>query len=179
MNHRWLSAALLAAFTLSALPATARPDDERRGRGGERDERRDDRRDDRREDRREDRKYWQERDKAERKYWKERDKEARKYERHRYERDDDDDQGDRGHRRYRAPAWMDGYWRPGDDRRYVALVPGDPSRCYVFLEGRWVLRQIRDPRARLDLEGAFRLPVAPPPVAPPRLGVDLHVVLFN
>ncbi|GLH65694.1 hypothetical protein [Geothrix edaphica] len=174
MFRRLLSAGLVAAFALSALPATARPDDERRGRGGEREERRDDRR----EDRKDDRKYWKERDKAERKYWKERDKEARKYERHRYERDDDD-QGDRGHRRYRAPAWMDGYWRPGDTRRYVALVPGDPSRCYVFLDGRWVLRQIRDPRARLDLEGAFRLPVAPPPVAPPRLGVDLHVVLFN
>lgn len=169
MSHRWLSAGLAAVFALSALPASARPDDHRGGRG-EREERRD--------DRREDRKYWKERDKAERKYWKEQDKEARKYERHRYE--DDDRDHDRGRpRHYRAPAWMDGYWRPGDDRRYVALVPGDPSRCYVFLDGRWVLRRIRDPRARLDLEGAFRLPVAPPPVAPPHLGVDLHVVLFN
>lgn len=179
MFRRWLSAGLAATFALGALPATARPDDERRGRGGDREERREDRRDERRDDRQDDRKYGQERDKAERKYWKERDKEARKHERHRYY--DDDDQGDdRGRaRHYRAPAWMDGYWRPGDDRRYVALVPGDPSRMYVFLEGRWVLRQVRDPRARLDLEGAFRLPVAPPPVAPPRLGVDLHVVLFN
>jgi hypothetical protein len=178
MNHRWLSAALLASFALSALPATALSVDDRRDHRGEREDRREDRRDDRRDDRREDRqddrKYWKERDKAERKYWKERDKEARKYERHRYEYED----RDRG-RHYRAPAWMDGYWRPGDTRRYVALVPGDPSRCYVFLDGRWVLRQVRDPRARLDLEGAFRLPVAPPPVAPPRLGVDLHVVLFN
>ena len=169
MLRHLMSAALLAAVTLTALPASARPDDERRGRHGERDDRREDR---------EDRKYWKERDKAERKYWKERDKEARKYERHRYEREDED-RGEPRYRRYRAPVWMDGYWRPGDDRRYVALVPGDPSRCYVFLEGCWVLRQIRDPRARLDLEGAFRLPVAPPPVAPPRIGLDLHVVLFN
>ncbi|HEY3270640.1 MAG TPA: hypothetical protein VGJ89_05440 [Geothrix sp.] len=179
MFRRWLSAGLLASFALSTLPATARPDDERRGHRGEREERRDDRRDDRGDDRREDGKYWKERDKAERKYWKERDKEARKHERHRYYDDDDQGEGHDRARHYRAPAWMDGYWRPGDDRRYVALVPGDPSRCYVFLEGRWVLRQIRDPRARLDLEGAFRLPMAPPPVAPPRLGVDLHVVLFN
>src|SRR5512133_4353185 len=64
MNRRMLSAALLAVFTLSALPASARPDDERRGRGGERD-RWEDRRDDRREDRKEDRKYWKERDKSE------------------------------------------------------------------------------------------------------------------
>jgi Ni/Co efflux regulator RcnB len=174
MNRRMLSAALLAVFTLSALPASARPDDERRGRGGEREDRREDRRDDRREDRKGDRKYWKERDKSERKYWKERDKEERKYERHRYEYEDHD----RG-RHYRAPAWMDGYWRPGEGRRYVALVPGDPSRVYVFVDGRWVLRQVRDPRARLDLEGAFQLPMAPPPVAPPRLGVNLHVVLFN
>jgi hypothetical protein len=168
MYRRLMTLALLATVAMASLPATARPDDERRGRHGDRDDRRDDR---------EDRKYWKERDKEERKYWKERDKEARKYERHRYDDDRDHDR-DRP-RRYRAPGWMDGYWRPGDDRRYVALVPGDPSRCYVFIEGRWVLRQIRDPRARLDLEGAFRLPVAPPPVAPPRLGVDLHVVLFN
>lgn len=179
MFRHLMSAALLAVFTLAAPPATARPDDHR-GWRGEREERHDDRRDDRRDGRREDRKYWKERDKAERKYWKERDKEARKYERHRYDDDDDDRDHDRDRpSRYRAPGWMDGYWRPGDDRRYVALVPNDPSRCYVFIEGRWVLRQIRDPRARLDLEGAFRLPVAPPPVAPPRLGVNLHVVLFN
>ena len=163
-----LSAALIATFSLAALPASARPDDHRR-------DQREDRRDDRREDR-EDRKYWKERDKAERKYWKEREKEGRKHERHRYE-DEDQDRGRVGH--HRPPAWMDGYWRPGDQRRYVALVPGDPSRMYVFLEGRWVLRQVRDPRARLDLEGAFRLPMAPPPVAPPRIGLDLHVVLFN
>lgn len=178
MFRHLMSAALLAVFTLAAPPATARPDDHR-GWRGEREERHDDRRDDRRDGRREDRKYWKERDKAERKYWKERDKEARKYERHRYDDDDDRDHDRDRPSRYRAPGWMDGYWRPGDDRRYVALVPNDPSRCYVFIEGRWVLRQIRDPRARLDLEGAFRLPVAPPPVAPPRLGVNLHVVLFN
>jgi hypothetical protein len=165
MRHRLIRVGLLTALALMALPGSARPDDDRRG----------GRREDRREDR-EDRKYWKERDKAERKYWKEREKEARKHERHRYEYDEHDRA--RG-RHYRPPVWMEGYWRPGDTRRYVALVPGDPSRMYVFLDGRWVLRRVRDPRARLDLEGAFRLPVAPPPVAPPRLGLDLHVVLFN
>ena len=74
---------------------------------------------------------------------------------------------------------MNGYWRQGESRRYVALIPGDPSRMYVFLDGRWVLRLVRDPRARLDLEGAFRLPMAPPPIAPPRGGLDLHIVLFQ
>lgn len=165
MRHRLLKTSLIALLGLAALPGSARPDDDRRG---HRD--REDRQEDRREDRKEDRKYWKERDKAERKYWKEREKEARKHARHHYDGPD--------HRRV-APPWMDGYWRADDHRRYVALVPGDPSRIYVFLEGRWVLRQIRDPRARLDLEGAFQLPVAPPPIAPPRLGLNLHVVLFN
>ena len=166
MFRRLLSASLILSFALATLPAVAHPDDDRRDRHDRREER----------DDREDRKYWKERDKDERKYWKKRDKEARKYEHHRYE---DDDRGhDRG-RRHVAPPWMNGYWRSGDQRRYVALVPGDPSRMYVFLDGRWVLRQVRDPRARLDLEGAFRLPMAPPPIPPPRLGLDLHVVLFN
>lgn len=167
MSHGLIKAGFIAALALLALPGTARPGDDRK----DRHERNEDRREDR-----EDRKYWKEHDKAERKFWKERGKDARKQDRHRYEYDEHD--RDRG-RRYRAPAWMDGYWRPGDQRRYVALVPGDPSRIYVFLEGRWILRQVRDPRARLDLEGAFRLPMAPPPVAPPRLGLDLHVVLFD
>ncbi len=166
MLRRLLSASLILSFALATLPAVAHPDDDRRDRPDRREERGD----------HEDRKYWKERDKDERKYWKKRDKEARKYEHHRYE--DDDRDHDRG-RRHLAPPWMNGYWRSGDQRRYVALVPGDPSRMYVFLDGRWVLRQVRDPRARLDLEGAFRLPMAPPPIPPPRLGLDLHVVLFN
>ena len=167
MLRRILSASLILTFALAALPATARPDDDRRDRQEERGDR-------------EDGKYWKKRDKDERKYWKKRDKESQKHERHRYEDDDQDhDRNDDRGRRYMAPPWMNDYWRPDDQRHYVALVPGDPSRMYVFLEGRWVLRQIRDPRARLDLEGAFRLPMAPPPIAPPRIGLNLHVVLFN
>ena len=183
MLKRTLLPALLLALAVQPPPAQARPDhDDHQGRHEDRDDRKDrraDRQDDRRDrrDRRDDRKdrrdrtFWKERDREEQRYWAKMDREGRKHERHRYE--------DRAHpRRYLAPPWMVGYWRP-QERRYVALVPGDPSRCYVFVEGRWVLRRIQDPRARLDLEGAFHLPVAPPPMPPPRIGVDLHVVLFN
>lgn len=167
MFRTLLSFAILSA---ASLPALALPD-----RHGDKEHRKEWKKEDK-----EDRRFWRERDKAERKYWKEREKQSRQYERHRYHDDDDDDDDHRPRaRRHRAPSWMHGYWRQDDTRRYVALVPGDPSRMYVFLEGRWVLRQIRDPRARLDLEGAFRLPVAPPPIAPPRIGLDLHVVLFD
>ena len=162
MHLRTLGFGLMLCLT---LPAHAAPDRDKHGR------------DERREDDREDDKYWKKRDKEERKYWKEREKEARKHERHRYYEHEDDHR--RGARPI-APPWMQGYWRSGESRRYVALVPGDPSRVYVYLDGRWVLRRVTDPRARLDLEGAFRLPVGPPPpVAPPRLGLDLHIVLFN
>ncbi len=149
----------------TALPSLALPD-----RHEEKERRRE-----WKEDQKEDRRYWKERDKHERKYWKERELEGREHRAHRYDDDRDHDRG----RRHIAPPWMNSYWRSGETRRYVALVPGDPSRMYVFLDGRWVLRQVRDPRARLDLEGAFRLPMVPPPITPPRIGLDLHVVLFN
>ncbi|MBK8574114.1 MAG: hypothetical protein IPN91_16190 [Holophagaceae bacterium] len=83
-----------------------------------------------------------------------------------------------------APAlapWMNSYWRSGGTRRYVALVPGDPSRMYVFLDGgRWVLHQVDPTGPGWTWKSAFRLPMAPPPIAPPRIGgLDLPVVLFR
>lgn len=128
----------------------------------------------------EDRRYWKERDKEEKRYWKEAKREAR-HRFHEREGDRDDHRGwdqDRPRHRHACPPWMQGYWRSGE-RRYVALVPGDPSRMYVFLGGRWVLRRVTEPRAHLDLEGAFRLPPIAPPVPLPKLGLDLHVVLFD
>ncbi|MCE1204324.1 MAG: hypothetical protein LWW79_06925 [Holophagaceae bacterium] len=154
-----LTACLLAASALPALALPDRHDDKERRREWK-------------EEQKEDRRYWKEHDRREREYWKERKGD---HHAHRYDEDRDHDRD----RRHVAPPWMNGYWRAGETRRYVALVPGDPSRMYVFLDGRWVLRRVRDPRARLDLEGAFRLPMAPPPIAPPRIGLDLHVVLFN
>lgn len=154
-----LTACLITATVLPALALPDRHDDKERRREWK-------------EEQKEDRRYWKEHDRREREYWKER---RGDHHAHRYDEDRDHDRG----RRHVAPPWMNGYWRAGETRRYVALVPGDPSRMYVFLDGRWVLRRIRDPRARLDLEGAFRLPMAPPPIAPPRIGLDLHVVLFN
>jgi hypothetical protein len=74
---------------------------------------------------------------------------------------------------------MSPWWGTRRDRHYVALVPNDPSRVYVFLDGRWVLRRVRDSRWRVDIEGAYQLPAVPPPVPPPSLGLNLHIVLFD
>jgi len=166
MSRSRTGSLLFTALMLAGLSASAVPDrPEDRGRKKEW-----------KAEEKEDRRHWKAHDKNEKKYWKEREKQGREQQAHRYEWDEHDRGRHLGHR---PPAWMEGYWRAGESRRYVALVPGDPSRMYVFLDGRWMLRQVRDPRARLDLEGAFRLPVAPPPIAPPRIGLDLHVVLFN
>ena len=147
---------------LIRLDGDDRDDHDHQGHGrkhghGDRDEDRDDDhqwRGDERRDRKEEDKYW---------------KHERKWEKHNY-RDGD---------RRPAPPWMNTWWRPGESR-YCAVVPGDPSRVYVLVGGRWVLRHVYDPRFRADVSGAFDLPVAPPPPVPlPNLGLDLHVVLFN
>jgi len=105
-------------------------------------------------------------------------------ERHQYHEREEDRQDDhRGwdfeHPRHRhlAPDWMNAFWRPGQ-RRYCALVPGDPSRIYILMGGRWRLRRV-EPAVRMDLDGAFALPEATPPLAPPHLKVQLKVVLFD
>ena len=170
--------------TLPEPPALIRFDgddhhqDHGRKEGWRRDERRD-RKEDRREDRREDREDRREdrrerheerrearrEDRWERDYW----RRHREWRKHDYfiHRD-----------RHPSPPWMGGWWRPGE-RHYCAVVPGDPSRIYVFVGGRWVLRRVADPRFRSDLSGAFSLPVVPPPIPPPHLGLNLHIVLFD
>ena len=112
---------------------------------------------------------------------KEQEKEWRKWAKHH----DDDERGDRDwdfdHPRHQhlAPPWMDPWWGARRGPRYVAVVPNDPTRCYVFLDGRWVLRRVRDVGFQADIDDVMRLPAAPPPIPLPHIGLDLHVVLFN
>lgn len=106
----------------------------------------------------------------------------RQWARHHDEGERDEDRGwsfDHPRHAHLAPPWMTLWWgaRPGP--RYVALVPHDPSRCYVFLDGRWVLRRVRDVGFQADLDDVMRLPAAPPPIPLPHVGLDLHVVLFD
>lgn len=171
MPSRPLASTLLLALAVQAAGLQARPTERRDPPWQERHDRREDRRDDRREDRRDDRREDRREDRRDDR--REDRREDRRFPRYRYE-----DRYRPG--RYLAPPWMAGYWRP-HERRYVALIPGDPSRCYVFVGGRWVLRRIEDPDARLDIEGAFGLPLVAPPIPPPHvgLGINLHIVLFN
>ena len=106
----------------------------------------------------------------------------RQWAKHHDEGGPDEDRGwDFDHPRHvhLAPPWMNPWWGARRGPRYVAVVPNDPTRCYVFLDGRWILRRVRDIGFQADLDDVMRLPAAPPPIPLPHVGLRLHVVLFN
>ena len=65
------------------------------------------------------------------------------------------------------------------ERPYIAVDPRHPDRAYFLINGRWELRQGFSLGLQAEVRDTLRLPAAPPPVPLPRLGVDLHVVLFQ
>jgi hypothetical protein len=125
-----------------------------------------------------------------RKPWKQRNREERDHDegewrqwaRHHHDEDEGNDRDwdfDHPRHEHRCPPWMDPWWGARQGPRYVAVVPDDPSRCYVYLDGTWVLRRVRDVGFQADIGDVMRLPAAPPPVPLPHVGLNLHVVLFN
>ena len=77
------------------------------------------------------------------------------------------------------PGLAKKFGRRVPERPYIAVDPRYPDRAYFLLEGRWVLKQGLSVSIQAELKDVLRLPAAPPPVPLPKLGVDLHVVLFN
>lgn len=65
------------------------------------------------------------------------------------------------------------------ERPYIAFDPRYDDRAWFLIDGRWVLREGLTGSLRLEIRDSLRLPVAPPPVPLPKVGVDLRVVLFN
>lgn len=113
---------------------------------------------------------------------KEQEKEWREWSKHhREDEQGEDEDWDFDHPRHahRPPPWMSPWWGAQQGPRYVAVAPNDPSRCYIFLDGRWVLRRVRDVGFQADIGEVLQFPSAPPPVPLPHVGLDLHVVLFN
>ncbi|HEX4846383.1 MAG TPA: hypothetical protein VFV26_09205 [Geothrix sp.] len=65
------------------------------------------------------------------------------------------------------------------ERPYIAVDPRYQDRAYFLIDGRWELRKGLTVGVQAELRDVLRMPMAPPPVPLPRVGVDLHVVLFN
>lgn len=65
------------------------------------------------------------------------------------------------------------------ERPYIAVDPRHSDRAYFLIDGRWELRQGFSVGLQAEVRDTLRLPAAPPPVPLPKVGVDLHVVLFN
>ncbi|GLH65695.1 hypothetical protein [Geothrix edaphica] len=62
---------------------------------------------------------------------------------------------------------------------YIAVDPRHTDRAYFLIDGRWELRQGFNVGLQAEVRDTLRLAPVPPPVPLPRIGVDLHVVLFN
>ena len=66
------------------------------------------------------------------------------------------------------------------EKVYVAFDRRHDDRAWFLIEGDWILKSGFDPSIRSEVRASFSLPPlpAPPPVPLPRVGADLHVVLF-
>jgi hypothetical protein len=63
---------------------------------------------------------------------------------------------------------------------YVAFDRRHDDRAWFLIEGEWILKSGFEPSVRSEVRASLSLPPlpAPPPVPLPRIGAELHVVLF-
>ena len=66
------------------------------------------------------------------------------------------------------------------EKVYVAFDRRHDDRAWFLIEGEWILKSGFEPSVRAEVTASLALPPlpAPPPVPLPRIGADLHVVLF-
>lgn len=62
---------------------------------------------------------------------------------------------------------------------YIAFDPRYDDRAWFLIDGHWELQKGLTGSLKVEVRDSLRLPAAPPPVPLPKVGVDLHVVLFN
>lgn len=76
------------------------------------------------------------------------------------------------------PGLAKKFGRRPPEKPYVAFDPRHDDRAWFLVDGRWVLRTGLTGSLRLEIKDSLRLPPAPPPVPLPKVGIELHVVLF-
>lgn len=76
------------------------------------------------------------------------------------------------------PGLAKKFGRRVPERPYVAVDPRYPDRAYFLIDGRWQLQKGLSVSVQAEIRDVLRLPAAPPPVPLPKVGIDLHVVLF-
>ncbi|MCE1229275.1 MAG: hypothetical protein LWX11_07300 [Firmicutes bacterium] len=64
------------------------------------------------------------------------------------------------------------------ERPYVALDPNRMDRAWFLIGGQWQLKTGLSLQVQAEIRDALRLPLAPPPIPLPKVGIDLHVVAF-
>lgn len=77
------------------------------------------------------------------------------------------------------PGLAKKFGRRVPEHPYIAVDPRYPDRAYFLIDGRWELRSGFSVGIQAEVRDTLRLAPVPPPVPLPRVGVDLHVVLFN
>ncbi|MBS1784804.1 MAG: hypothetical protein JST24_05190 [Acidobacteria bacterium] len=77
------------------------------------------------------------------------------------------------------PGLAKKFGRRVPERPYIAIDPRYQDRAWFLIDGHWELRKGFTASVQAEVRDALRLPLAPPPVPLPHVGIDLHVVLFN
>jgi hypothetical protein len=65
------------------------------------------------------------------------------------------------------------------EKAWIAFQPERDDGAWFLIEGEWTLMTGFSASLRAEVREARQRPASTPPVAPPKVGVALHVVLFE
>jgi hypothetical protein len=65
------------------------------------------------------------------------------------------------------------------EKAWIAFQPDRDDGAWFLIEGEWMLMAGFSAALRAEVREARRRPASVPPVPPPKVGVKLHVVLFE
>jgi hypothetical protein len=77
------------------------------------------------------------------------------------------------------PGLAKKFGRQVPERPYIAFDPVHTDRAWFLIEGQWQLKTGLTGGLKLEIQDSLKLPIAPPPIPLPKVGFDLHVVLFQ